>query len=235
MSAETEGCGEPRLPLNFRRLVGTRIYRSGRPELASPEALENLGINTILDLRDRSMSGIASVSGGKNMANLHQIYTPYKMDSRPGAMATQLVQLTQDRQADDKCDSPACTTVARKRHIFSPMMVVKEVVRNAAWYHKMALWFLRLVDILFGLNLVQKYILTVIMGISDDRCLTVLYSFLTEQCGRNICGGKYTNNISHLCSNNRPDILLCMISIKYLFTKHSYDCQMSLPFVHFCL
>ena len=162
-------------PVNFRRIDGTCLYRSSRPEgPATSHVFKSAGIKTILDLRDAS-----------------------EVCTSQGCDDYQLVSLKQPSKPNQELVlKPAASKNTRNSGVYAGRHVMAQFLRHSKipadeppWI-KVILLVLYLIDRLIGTQMARNLTIKWVLHKEGDQALCWLYRHFVDHHGRNICAGQ---------------------------------------------
>ena len=160
------------LSANFRRLAGTKIYRSSRPEgEMCGETLRQIGIKSLIDLR--SSTEINTKGIPKNIFEKYD--SPYLID---------------DSAVGDSANLPENGTENGKGYyIHRPLANFNESLRECVWYVRLMAAVTMVVDRLLGSSLTTLMYVRLVMNSGGGQSLFNWNLGILEQGGRKIHDG----------------------------------------------
>lgn len=174
---------------NFRKIPGTKLYRSARPDKMSEldvNGFMKLGVKRIVDLRGSTSKEYSQASGEKL---LDDVYQPYLLKEDQGKQTASFYYCKMDKtgkiSSNKKEESIPSET---KAHILFNIhdSGFKRILEQFCWTYKLLFLLYLFLDKIFHTNLVIKL---VIQKSLNPMGLIGFYKMLVDYCGKEICQG----------------------------------------------
>lgn len=161
---DSKEAGEEIVPINFRMIEGTNLYRSSEPNDSHIEALKSRNVRTIVDLRHKT--------DVKDDTALSQHYTIYNQP-----LGRNMVDV-------NKTDC---------QHVIIPFLVAKDLIfrTSAPWAKKLGAVLRYCYDSVSrnDMKRTKRYVAKNIMCRDGEKSLQWLYKFIFDNSGSQVCTG----------------------------------------------
>lgn len=177
-SLKIEMLSRQNVPINFRQIQGTILFRSSRPCGADlGTTFCSLGIKSVCDLRSE-----IEVDDDTGLDNKFSSFC-LGLDGKGGITESQVRPKCPDSISKDSCEREG-------RHLFISLISTGRIFFRAPWHIKIRLVFAFLWDSLFGTKHTFRILLSKFIGGQGDHCLLFLYKIIVEDSGSQICASK---------------------------------------------
>lgn len=178
--------------LNFRKITGTILYRSARPDKMSKSDVQKfltLGIKTIIDLRSAFINEYEKADGQKYIDDVYEIFKLKSDQQRVGFYYQQC-----NKKGHPFAKGKLVKTISNipKAHVLIDVNPNwKSIFKQLPLLYKVVIVLYYILDKIFGGHLVQKLIAQQYL---NQLGLIGLYKNIIDTCGHQICTGRSNLN-----------------------------------------